>query len=161
MVQRTELETTVRRMVANDILSKPLSSLGQKAERRRNALSKEAAKLLRTGARSDLERAFIRMERTSEEKARTMREGITAFQESHPKYGTILESLIQEKRLKNNTQLIYGVNEGFNLGLEEYRGVMRDLGMTTRQADAMYTHLLDISEQLGKAGEYAERTILL
>ncbi|MDP3917387.1 MAG: hypothetical protein Q8Q42_03830 [Nanoarchaeota archaeon] len=161
MVQRTELETTIRRMVANDILSKPLSSLGQKAARRRDSLSKEAERLLRTGARLDLERAFVRMERTSEEKARTMREGIEAFQETHPRYGAILEGLIKEKRLKNNTQLVYGIANGFNLGLEEYRGVMRDLGMSTRQADAMYTHLLDISEQLGKAGEYEERTILL
>jgi len=161
MTQRTDLEVTIRRMVANDILSKPLSSLGQKAERRRNALSKVANTLLSQGARTDLERAFVRREKSSQEKARTMREGINAFQEAHPRYGTILEGLIQEKRIKNNTQLVYGISEGFNLGLEEYRGVMRDLGMTTRQADAMYTHLLDISEQLGKAGEYEERTILL
>ena len=157
MVQRTELETTVRRMVALDILSKPLSSLGQKAGRRRDKLAEEAAGSLQSG----LERVFAYTETTETEKARTLREGITVFKKEYPKYGKVLEGMIQEKRIQKDTQLVYGINEGCSLGVGEYRSVMRDLGLSAMEADGMYTHLLEVSHRLGSASEYAKRTILL
>ncbi len=157
MVQRSELETNIRRMVALDILSKPLSSLGQKACRRRDKLAEEASESLQ----EDLERVFAYKETTEIEKARTLREGITVFKIEHPKYGKVLEEMIQEKRIQKDTQLVYGITEGCSLGVGEYRSVMRDLGLSAIEADGMYTHLLEISHRLGSASEYAKRTILL
>ena len=159
MVSRTDLETNVRDMVAYDILSKPLSSLGQKAARRRDKLASETAKLLREG--DDFERVVAYVKKTDEEKARTLREGIDAFTEAHPRYGGILEGMIQERRMHSNRHLYYAVNQGFNLGAAEYRGVMRDLGLSVIEADAMYPHLMQLSERLGKAGEQSLRSILL
>lgn len=159
MVERTDLELTVRNMVAYDILSKPLSSLGHKADRRRDKLAEEAAKLVRAG--EDYERVIAYTETRDEEKARTLREGIEEFKKEHPRYGAILEGMIAEKRSKSNKYLVYGVADGFKLAAEDYRRVMRDLGMSTVQADAMYPHLLDISDKLGRAKETATRSILL
>jgi len=159
MATRTALETTVRQMVACDILSKPLSSLGQKAGRRRDKLAAETAGLL--GEREEFERVVAYVERRDEERARTLREGIDAFKEAHPRYGHVLEGMIQERRLESNSYLVYGIAEGFSLGSQEYRSVMKDLGLGALEADAMYPHLLQISQRLGKAGEYTHRSILL
>jgi hypothetical protein len=159
MVQRTELESTIRRMVALDILSKPLSSLGKKAERRRDKLASTAIGLL--SEQEELERVFARTETIEQEKARTLREGIAMFKKKHPRYGSVLEGMIQEKRIKKDEHLVYGITEGFTLGVAEYRSVMQDLGLSPIEADGMYSHLLEISDRLGKANQYSERTILL
>ncbi len=159
MVFRDDLETNVRSMVAYDILSKPLSSLGQKAGRKEKKLAGETAGLLARMDPSD--RVVAYTEVRNEERARTMREGINEFKEAHPRYGTVLEGMIQQKRFDKNNYLVFGVAEGFKLGVEDYRRVMKDLGMTTVEADAMYGHILNISERLKKAGENEQRSILL
>lgn len=159
MVERNDLEITVRNMVAFDILSKPLSSLGHKADRRRDKLAEIAAGLLGSGY--ETERVVAYVEKREEEKARTLREGIEAFKEEHPRYGKILEGMIVEKRAASSKYLVFNVAEGYRLAAEDYRRVMRELGMSTIQADAMYPHLLEISDKLGKAGENAKRSILL
>ncbi len=159
MAERNDLEVTIRNMVAYDILSKPFNSLGQKSDRRKDKLSGEAAGLLRDEQAS--ERIIARIETRDEEKARTMREGIDAFKKSHPKYGSVLEGMIQEKRMQKNKYLVFGIAEGFKLGDQDYRRVMVELGMTSREADAMYLHLLEISDRLGKARENSLRSILL
>ncbi len=159
MVNRSEIEVSVRSMVAYDILSKPLSNLGNKADRRRDKTANSIADLLREG--DEFERVFAYVERKDEDKARTLREAINEFSSEHPRYGKILDEKIAEKRRKSNKYLVYGVSDGFKLGAEDYRRVMKDLGMTTIQADAMYPHLLDISDSLGKARENSRRNILL
>ena len=159
MVERNELETTVRSMVAFDILSKPLVSLGHKADRRRDKLASTAANLVTAGFRGERVVAYI--ESRDEEKARTLREGIEDFKEQHPRYGTILEGMIAERRQLSNQYLVFGVADGYKLAAEDYRRVMKDLGMNAREADSMYPHLLDISDRLGKSRENAKRSILL
>lgn len=159
MAYRNELEKNVRSMVAYDILSKPLSSLGQKAGRRGSKLAKETAELLQGGMTAD--RVIARTEEVTEMKARTLREAIDEFKGEFPKYGEVLEGKIQEKRLQRDTQLVYGLANGYRLGAEDYRRVMGDLGLSALEADAMYPHLIDISDRLGKAGEQSLRTILL
>jgi len=159
MVERNELETTVRSMVAFDILSKPLVSLGHKADRRRDKLAGEIEYLAKYQDEGD--RFFAYVETREEQRARTLREGINEFKETHPRYGDILEGIIQEKRSDSKKFLVYGVSNGFKLGSEDYRRVMKDLGMSPIQADAMYPHLLDLSDKLGKANENSKRSILL
>lgn len=159
MVNRSELELSVRNMVAYDILSKPLTSLGQKADRRKDKVGKEISALLREG--EQFERVVAHIERREEERARTLREGIEAFKEEFPKYGKALEEKIEVKRSRSNKYLVYGVADGFRLSADDYRRVMKDLGMNVVEADAMYPHLLQISDRLGKAGENSLRDILL
>ena len=159
MVHRDDLEIAVRNMVAYDILSKPLSSLGQKAGRREKNLSGFVEDLLIRG--QSCERVVAYVEPREEEKARTMREGIDAFKEEHPRYGKVLEGMIQETRVQKNNHLVFGIASGFQLGAADYRRVMTDLGMTTKEADSMYGHLLEISDRLGKAREHKLRSVLL
>lgn len=159
MVERTEIEKYVRNMVALDILSKPLSSLGGKAERRRDKSAKEISDLIKDGESG--ERIFARIEKKDEEKARTLREGIDAFKKEYPKYGELLEKTIAEKRKKSNKYLIYGINGGYSLGSEDYMRVMMDLGFNREAACAMYPHLKEIATGMEKANEQEERLILL
>ena len=159
MVSRNELETTVRNMVAFDILSKPLSSLGSKSYRRRDKLAAEAAELVEEEPKSNRFIAYV--EEREEERARTIREGIEEFKKIYPEYGRMLEEMIKQTRVEKNDYFVFGIADGFKLAAEDYRRVMRDLGMSTVQADTMYPHLLDISDELGKARENTKRSILL
>ena len=158
MVERSELEKRVRRLIAGDITSKVLKNLGEKGVRRLNKGAKEIFGLLDKEEPND--RFYVRVEKIEEEKARTMRQGVNAFKKEYPRYGEILEGLIAEKRMKKNKNLVYRLNKG-KLSEEDYTQVMMDLGFEKREASAIYPHILAISERLGKADEQMERTILL
>ena len=160
MVERTTIETCVRHLVATDILYRPISSLSGKADRRKDKITKEIADLLKNDYEVG-ERIFARIEKKDEEKARTLREGIDAFKKEYPTQGDVLEGIIAKKRLKNNEYLVFGISEGYQLGREDYIRVMKDLGLNDEAACAMYPHLKEVSDQLGKAKEQAERSILL
>lgn len=160
MVERTTIETYVRHLVATDIMCKPLSSLSGKVDRRKEKTAREISSLLKNDYEIG-ERVFARIETRDEEKARTLREGIDAFNKEYPTYGKILEGKIAEKRTKNNKYLVFGIAEGYQLGREDYIRVMKDLGLNEDAACAMYPHLKEVSDQLGKAKEQAERSILL
>jgi hypothetical protein len=159
MVKRSELEKKVRRLIAGDITSKVLKSLGDKGDRRLKKGAKEIVNLL--GEEEPNNRFYVGIERTEEEKARTLREGINAFKKQYGRYGNILEGLIAEKRIKRNKNLVYRLNKGYNLSEEDYIQIMMDLNFERREASAMYPHILAISERLKKANEQMKRTILL
>lgn len=159
MVERTELETQVRNMVAYDVLRSPLSSLHQKTGRRHKKSAEQAVELIEEGYVA--ERVVVRVEETEAEKARTLRQGINAFKEMHPRYGAKLEGVIAEKRTERNNVLVYGLENGFKLGSADYIRVMKDLGLNEMAAHSMYPHLVEVSEQIGKAKETGLREILL
>ena len=160
MVRRSELEKKVRGLIAADITYRVLKSLGEKGVRRLDKRAAEIVDLLDEGEEPN-NRFYVRIEGSQEEKARTMKEGINAFNKKYPRYGKILEGLIAEKRTKRNKNLVYGLNEGYNLSEEDYVQIMMDLGFERREASATYPHILAISERLEKADEQRERTILL
>ena len=159
MVERSELENRVRRLIAADITYRVLKGLGEKGIRRLNKRAKEIVDLLDMGGQND--RFYVEIQKIEDEKARTMKEGINAFKKQYPNYGKILEGLIAEKRIKRNKNLVYSLNEGYKLAEEDYVQVMVDLGFDRREASSMYPHILTISGRIGKADEHKERTILL
>jgi hypothetical protein len=159
MVRRSELEQRVRGLVCSDIIYRVLESLGEKGSYRLRKKSKEIAQLLKSPKTKG--RFFARIETDSELRARGMREGIKAFKDKHPRYGEILEHLIEEERSRRNRYLIYGLNPGYNLSEREYLKVMKDLGFDTREASALYPHILAISERLENVDEHSERKILI
>lgn len=159
MVERTQLEIITRNLVAYDILKSPLSSLYQKAGRRQKKSAQEAAELVGNGEIAD--RVYVSIEEAEQEKSRTLRQGIDAFKKAHPRYGKVLEGMIAEKRIEKNQVLVYGIEDGFRLGSADYIRVMKDIGLSERAAHSMYSHLLEVSEQLGKADETGYREILL
>ena len=160
MVERSDLEKRVRRLIAGDITSKVLKSLGDKGDRRLKKGAKEIVNLLGEGEEPN-NRFYVGIEKSKEEKARTMKEGINAFKKKYSRYGKILEGLIAEKRIKRNKNLVYRLNKGYNLSEENYVQIIMDLGFERREASAIYPHILTSSERLGKANEQMERTILL
>ena len=159
MAERTELEKRVRRIIAADITYRVLKSLGEKGVRRLDKRATEIVGLLDKEEQGD--RFYARIEKTEEEKARTLRQGIDAFKKKHPRYGNVLEGLIAEKRLERNENLIYGLTKGSKLSEEDYVQIIMDLGFEKREASAMYPHILAISERLGRADEHKERLILI
>jgi hypothetical protein len=160
MPERTEVERSVRWLVASDILYRPLKSLGEKGLRRLDKTAKEISGLLKEGEEVG-ERVFARIEREDEEKARTLREGINAFKKAYPKYGEILEAMIAEKRTRSNRYLVFGLQEGFILGEEDYIRAMMDLQFERREASAVYPHVITVSERLKKDEVQAPRRILI
>jgi len=160
MPERTEIEKFVRWLVASDILYRPLKSLGEKGLRRLDKTAKEISDLLKEKEEAG-ERVFARVEKEEEEKARTLREAINAFKKEYPKYGEILETMIMEKRKKSNKYLVYGLQEGFKLGEEDYVRVMMDLKFERREASAVYPHIITVSERLKKDKVQAQRRILI
>ena len=160
MVERSELENKVRRLIAGDITSKVLKSLGDKGDRRLKKGAKEIVNLLNEGEEPN-DRFCVGIKKTKEEKARTLRKGINAFKKKYSRYGDILEGIIAEKRIKRNKNLVYRLNKGYKLSEEDYVQIIMDLGFEKREASAMYPHILAISERLEKADEQMERTILL
>jgi hypothetical protein len=159
MVQRNELEKNVRDMIAYDILQAPLSSFYQKAKRRKNDLSEVIVAQIEDGETG--ERIIARLETREQEKARTMKEGIEAFKNKHPRYGNLLEGLIAEKRLQKNRILVYGVQEKFKLGDADYVRVLQDLDLDKRTASMLYPRLKKLSDTLGKAKEASYREMLV
>ena len=159
MVERSELENRVRRLIAGDITYRVLKSLGDKGDRRLKKRAAEIVFLLDQEEPSG--RFYAGIEKIDEEKAKTMKEGINAFKKKYPRYGKILEGLIAQTRLSKNKNLVYGLSEGYKLSEEDYVQIMMDLGFERREASAMYPHILAISERLGKADEHRQRTILL
>lgn len=158
---RTEIEKLTRYMIATDVLARPLESLGKKGTRRLDKKATSIVDLLNQDG--DLGNSvYVDVEQIGEElKARTINEGVNAFCKKYPTHGKILKGFIEEKRVARNKYLVYGLNEGYKLGEEDYVSVMTDLGFNRREASAMYPHIIAVSERLGKANEYAERSILL
>ena len=157
---RTEVEKYVRALIALDALYKPLSSLGDKGKRRAEKSAKGIVSLLKEGEEKG-ERIFARVEKSEEERARTLREGIDEFKKKYKEQGEILEGMIAKKRAQKNKYLVFGLNEGYKLAEEDYLGVMMDLGFDRREGSSVYPHILAISERMGKASEQAERSIIV
>lgn len=161
MVERSELESRVRRMVSADITYRVLKSLGEKGVRRLSKRAEEIVGLVRE-SEEEARRFVARVETKIEDrKARTLRQGIDAFKELYPEYGEILEGFINETRKERRNYLVYGIRPGFKLGEEDYVQVMVDLDFERREASALYPHITSISERLGKADEIKEREILI
>jgi hypothetical protein len=160
MVERTEIEKHVRKMISIDILCRPLKSFGEKGIRSLDKLAKNTSDLLEQG--KDIgDRVNVEIKELEEKKARTLKEGIDEYSEKHPQQGKELKRIIAEKRKKRNKYLVYGLEEDYKLGEEDYIKVMINLGFSSREAAAIYSHILNYSERMGKAYENTERKILL
>ena len=158
--ERTEGEKLVRKLVAMNDLRIPLSSLYQKDKK----IEKEYALGISNyiGQNSALGNSVTAyVEKTTKQKARGMEEGIEAFTKQYPRYGKILKGLIEEERTKKENYLLYGLNDGYKLNDNEYVGVMRDIGLTDAEAEAMFPKLMDISSRLKKKQKEGLREILI
>jgi len=160
MEQRTEQEKIVRKLVAINNLKVPLSSLYQKAKKIENefALGIQNYVLQKADFGNSIQ-AFVEDE--EKQKARGMREGISEFEKQFPRYGRILNGLIEEKRTEREIYLKYGLNDGYTLADSEYVSVMRDIGLSDSEAAHVFPELMNASYRLQKKKKEGLRSILI
>ena len=158
--ERTEPEKLVRKLVAMNDLRIPFSRLYQKNKK----IEKEYALGISNyvGQSADFGNSVsANVEKTEKQKARGMEDGIELFSKQYPRYGSILKGMIEEKRAESEVYLNYGLNEGYKLNDNEYVSVMRDIGLTDAEAEAMFPKLMDISARLKKKQKEGLREILI
>ena len=154
-----DLERQIIEIIATDRIDKPISSMSGKLKRAKPRLAKLIE--LAPGDSFEGDRTYARVDTSNRDKARGMRQGIEAFKELHPRYGTILEGLIAEQRVASETHLYFGMNENCRITADDYIGVMMEIGFTEAIAKRLYPELMDISRNLARKRDETERSILI
>ena len=153
-----QLERQVIELIATDRIHIPLSSMDGRLKRQKPKLAR-GIELPRK--RFQGERVYARVEIDDvTQKARTIREAVNQFAEKYPRYGKILDGLIEETRQAKETNLYFGVNQGCRLTADDYIGVMTSLGFTETTAQRLYPDLMNISRNLARKRD-EERSILI
>jgi hypothetical protein len=159
-----ELEREVIGLIATDRLYTPSSSFDGKLERKRPKIAKAIATLesfQETDQDFQGERAYARVETEDKSKARGMKQGIAKFAQEFPRYGQILNGMIEEHRVKSETHLCFGMQDGKRLTKEDYLEVLTDMGLGPVTAEKYCDVALDISRNMTKKRGYAERSVLI
>ncbi|MEK6893973.1 MAG: hypothetical protein AABX10_00755 [Nanoarchaeota archaeon] len=153
-----ETETKLLELIAMDRIEIPISSMSGKLKRQKPKLAGEID--LQGKAKYQGERCYARIESEDLEVARGIREGVDEFAKRFPKYGTILNGLIEEKRTEKETHLYFGMKEDCRLSEGDYMGVMQSLGFTENAARSLYPELMSVSRNLSRKRD-EERRILI
>jgi len=152
------LERQVIGLIAADRLDIPISSLSGKLKRMKPKLA--SAIELPAGSYNGT-RVYARVEPEDRLKARTMSEAVDDFCTEHPKYGAVLQQMIEDKRSVRETHLYFGMQEGCRLTAEDYLDVMGSLGFTESQATVLYGPLMDASRNIARKRVESERRIMI
>lgn len=156
------MENKILKLITEDRMDIPMSSLEQKLRRRKTSDAKEIAEAIGNGLGGQFngERAYAFVSEEDKERARGMKEAVEEFARDYPSYGRILKGKISEKRVDRERHLYFGMNAGCRLGSDDYVGALASLGISERIAQALYPELLEISRRLEKArGE--ERSVIV
>ena len=155
--QNEGLERKIIELIAADRFEIPISSLSGKLKRMKPKIANE---IILPDNFYDGERVYARIENQDELKARGMRDGIDEFCKKFPKYGTILNGWIEEKRTEKETHLYFGTQADKRLTADDYMNVMANLGFENASAVSLYKEIIDASRNISKKrGE--ERRIML
>ncbi len=154
------IEKQLLRLIATDRIDRPISSMSGKLKRAKPGLAR-AIDLSEHGASFQGDRTYARIEESSRQSARGMREGIDYFKKEFPRYGKILDGMIEEARESHETHLYFGMNPDSRLTSADYMHVMSDLGFSGEAAKGMYTELMNASHKIAKSRKETERRILI
>ncbi|MEM2956315.1 MAG: hypothetical protein QW041_01955 [Candidatus Pacearchaeota archaeon] len=159
--ERTEPEKAVRKLIATNDLRIPFSSIYQKIKAYENNIASGVQGYV--NEKADFGNSVIAyIEYKDKNVARGMREGIEEFKKQYPRYGAILEGLIQEKRIKREIHLIYRLNEGYKLHDNEYVSVIKDVaGLNDLEAEKIFPEIMKVSDRLKKKRKEGLREILI
>ena len=150
------MESEILQLITTDRIEIPFSSLDQKLRRARK---KNASEIAASGDFTG-ERVYAFVQDEDKERARGMKEAVTEFEQEFPKYGRILRGKIDEKRVKSETHLYFGMNPDCRLSNQDYMGIMTGLGLSERAAQVFYPELMNISRNLtNKRNE--ERSVIV
>jgi len=153
------MENKIIELIAQDRLEIPLSSLYQKLKKGKKADATELAPSLRSGQFTG-SRAYAFFTVEDKNRARGMKEAIADFSEQFPKYGTILQGMVAEKRVRNEEHVYFGMNAGCRLTADDYVEVMTSLGLSENAARSLYPDLMDLSRKLARARD-EERSVIV
>lgn len=153
------LERQIISLIATDRIDIPISSMSGKLKRLKPKMAKQID-LQEYGNRFEGERVYARVGEFETEKARGMKEGIEEFSTMYPRYGAVLNGLIEEKRIEREVNMYFGVNLGCRLTSEDYLVVMKNLGFSESGARDLYPELMEVSRNLSRKRN-EERSILI
>jgi len=156
-----DLERQVIGLVAADRLYIPTSSFDGKLERVRPKMGKVIAAYEGFRKKFDGTRAYARVVDENKQKARGLRAGVDKFTEEFPQYGAILNGMIEEKRVKSEKHLYFGMQEGRRLTQDDYIGVLTDMGLSPQKAADYYPIAMEISRNLTRKRDETERSVLI
>tara|TARA_Y100000310_G_C20626074_1_gene785962 strand:+ start:903 stop:1373 length:471 start_codon:yes stop_codon:yes gene_type:complete len=154
-----DIERQLIEIIATDRIDRPISSMSGKLKRAKPKLAQDVE--LDVGETFRGDRVYARVEENEIMKARGMREAIDVFGDKFPRYGKILNGLIEEKRAQREVNLYFGMYDGCRLTKEDYMGVMTGLGFTEITAEKLYPELMNISRNLARKRNETERSILI
>jgi len=152
------MENQIVKLIAEDRLQVPMSSLEQKVRKSKMSDAKSIAEMI--GEKFDGNRVYAFIEEEDKDRARGMKEAVAEFEQEFPKYGAILKGKINEKRKLSEKYLYFGLYDGCKLTSEDYLGVLQNIGLTERAARELYPELLNLSRKLVK-GKGEERSIIV
>jgi hypothetical protein len=152
-----DIERKIIEIIATDRIYIPISSLDGKLDRKRKKLAK-AVEL--EGNKYVGDRVYARVKEEDKMKARGMRDGIEKFAQEYPRYGKILNGMIEEERANRERHLYFGVNSGCRLTADDYRDVLTDLGFTKTRTKTLYQELMQVSRSISKKRD-EERSVLI
>ncbi len=154
------IEKQLIQLIATDRIDRPISSMSGKLKRAKPKLA-QAVDLSGYEGNFIGDRTYGRVETSDAMSARGMRDGITEFADQFPRYGKILNGMIEEKRAKRETHLYFGMHDGCRLTSDDYMQVMSDLGFTPAVAERLYGELMDISHNMARKRNETERKVLV
>ena len=152
------MENQIVKLIAEDRLQVPMSSLEQKVRKSKMSDAKSIAEMI--GEKFDGNRVYAFVEEEDKDRARGIKEAVAEFEQEFPKYGAILKGKINEKRKLSEKYLYFGLYDGCKLTSEDYLGVLQNIGLTERAARELYPELLNLSRKLVK-GKGEERSIIV
>ncbi len=155
------MEEQIIKLVAQDRIEIPLSSMYQKLKKAKKGHAQGlASKLDEDSKEFEGTRVFAYTTEEDKERARGMKEAVAEFCTEFPKYGTILKGKIAEKRVRSEEHLYFGVNPGSRLTADDYMEVMQSIGLSEGTARSLYPELMDISRKLSRSRD-EERSVIV
>ena len=156
-----DIERRVIDLVATDRIYVPLSSFDGKLKRSRPKQGKAIDSQEDFNGSYQGERTYARVVEEDHQKARGLREGVDKFSEEHPKYGRILNGMIEEQRTKREKHLYFGMQKDRRLTQDDYMKVMQDLGLSQAKSEQFYPVVMEISRNLTRKRNGDERSVLI
>lgn len=153
-----EVERGLISLIATDRIEIPISSMSGRLKRQKPKIAVKVSE--RFNVQYNGKRVYASIKEENKMKARTVKEGILAFNEDHPKMGELLQTYIDHERKKKETHMTFGMYESCKITADDYRDVMTNLGFTECEAESLYPRLMEISRKISKKRP-EERSIMI
>ncbi len=154
------MENEIIELIARDRLEIPLSSMYQRLKRMKKTDAEGLVERLKICS-FEGKRVRAHLAYEDKERARGMKEAVAEFSLEFPKYGTILQGMIAEKRIQSEEHVYFGMREDCRLTADDYMGVMTSLGLSEGSARSLYPDLMDISRKLKRARQEGARSVIV